>query len=145
MRESFVFRRLALKRLGKLSFLLACMIAIMMAPLSQMALAQKADPTQTMNSYTETSTSLEYKCAVLVLEATREMPGCCNDPGTGPLASNGCDQCDNACQKPCNSIFAVLRHPAKKPLLAFRAAHTSENHSSMLIYKPEAISPPPRA
>ena len=144
------FRRTILVRLGKLSFVAFCMIAIMMAPLSAMASAHKRAPDQTTeksrSSGGDAAGDMTGKIAMVDMKVPCATLDCCEAGSHNKFhQTDGCGQCDSACQSACYSLLAVLKKSTAKLLHPSLFISTTDKNASVMSFRPESLSPPPRA
>jgi len=145
-RKKRYFRRTVLFRLGKLSFVAFCMIAIMMAPLSAMASAHKRAPGQIAEKTVVAAGDLNGKIAMINMDAPCATLDCCEGGAHNKFhQSDGCGQCDGACQSACYSLLAVLKKSTAKLPHPSLFISTADKNTSVMSFRPESLSPPPRA
>jgi len=122
------------------------MIAIMMAPLSAMASAHKFAPGQIAEKAMVAAGDLNGKIAMVNMDAPCATLDCCEAGSHNKFhQSDGCGQCDNACQSTCSSLLAVLWKSTAKLLHPSLFISTADKNASVTSFRPESLSPPPRA
>jgi len=137
---------MALIRLGKFSFLLFCMMAILMAPLSLTASARTLAPDLSTEKPIVSADGFAHQSDVADAVIPCDTPNCCDGcTDNRPAAPSGCAQCDAGCQSSGSSMSAVLRHTTAKMSYANFVSGALENNVSMPSFRPEAANPPPRA